>query len=283
MRVPFEVGSGGDMLARTLFQKLGDQVKSKFIVDNNALAGGIISAEKLSQDQTDGKTIGILGDGVLNLIPTAFPKIAKTTSNSFTPISGLITINYVLIVHPSLPVKKMSEFSKLVKQIYPKTLDYAASGAPISPALIFMKDIELRENLRMTAIPLKGQASAVIELVAGRIPTAVLGIPVSLPYIKTNRLRAIAVTKNTRSFLLPNVPTVEQSGIKDFNAYSYMGLFGPKNLPASIAAKYYNDLTVLYKDKALKEKLENMGLEPNLMNQNKQLRSLQPHCPCLAV
>ena len=238
------------------------------------LAGGIISVEKLSTSVPDGKTIGLLGDGLLNIIPSV-NKNTKISLDDFTPLAGLVTINFLLVIHPSIPANNLQQLIS-VSNKYSNELDVSVGGSSFGPTRFIWEDLKLKSKLKVRPIPFKGANSAAIEAISGRVSASMLGIPVALPYIKTNRLRAIAVTKNTRSFLLPNVPTVEQSGIKDFNAYSYMGLFGPKNLPESIVAKYFNDLTILYKDQALKEKLENMGLEPSLMNQ-KQLIDLVKH------
>src|SRR5687768_15743230 len=206
---PFSPGGGSDVLARIAAQKLTERLAQTFVVENRAGGGGHIGADAVAKSRPDGYTL--LVAGVPHAIGmTLYRKLPYDLAKDLAPVSQIATFPSLIAVHPSLPVKSVKELLALAKA-RPGELNYGAN--PGSPNHLAM------------------------ELVAGQLHLASLGVPSVWPQVQAGRVRVIAITSTTRSPLLPEVPTVGESGLPGYDVSSWYGMYAPAGTPGGIVAK----------------------------------------------
>jgi tripartite-type tricarboxylate transporter receptor subunit TctC len=255
---PFSPGGGSDLLARVVAQKLTERIGKQFIVENRPGGGGHIGLETLSKSAPDGYTLGV--GGVPHAIGmTLYKKLNYDMAKDLTPISEIATFASVISVHPSLPVKNLKELIALAKA-RPGQLNFGAN--PGSPNHLSMELINEMAKVKMVHIGYKGAAPAVTDAVAGQIQIVSAGLPSVMQYLKSGRLRPIAVTTLKRSPLLPDVPTVDESGLKGYEVSSWYALFGPVGLPPAIVTKLNTEIAAALKAPEVVQRLNAVGAEP---------------------
>jgi len=255
---PFAPGGGTDFIARIAAQKLTEATKQQFIVDNRPGAGGTIGVEVTVKSPADGYTLCIIATSY-----TVNPGIYKLSFDSATDITPVIQMSQgplIVATHPSLPAKTIKEFVALARA-KPDTLNYATSGAG---SIVHLGTEYFLETARIKAthVPYKGTGPALTDTVAGHTQF-IFGSPaVTMPHLKSNRLRGIAVTTAQRIKSAPELPTVAESGYKDFAVVLWHGLIGPKNLPRNVVDRVNAELNKALKTRDMEEKLLADGVEP---------------------
>ncbi len=253
---PFAPGGGTDFIARVAATKLTEAMGQPVIVDNRPGAGGTLGAEIGAKSPADGYTLTLIA-GSYSVNPSLF-KINFDPVNDITPIVQLSQGPFLVVVHPALPVKNIKELIALCKQ-KPGGLIYASSGAGsiIHLATELFSDMA---GIKMIHVPYKGTGPALTDTIAGQTQLLFSSIAVAMPQVRGNRLRAIAVTTPKRVDALPNVPTINESGLKGYETVLWHGLIGPKNLPRPVVERLNSELNKILQAKDMQEKLAGDGV-----------------------
>jgi len=231
--VAFSAGGTTDVLARSVGQQLAERLKQPFIIDNKPGAGGNIGTEFVVRSPPDGYTLIVDSVGPIAVNPTLYKTLGYDPLTDLVPIVQIADVPNVLVVHPSLGVKNLADFIAYAKA-NPGKLYYGSTGIGTSSHLSgFM--LAKRANVDVTHVPYKG-ADALNDLLSGRVQFMFATIPSVIQHIEAGKLLPLAVTSAKRSRSLPDVPTVVESGLANFEAGSWFGFFAPKGTPASVIA-----------------------------------------------
>jgi tripartite-type tricarboxylate transporter receptor subunit TctC len=230
--VPFAAGGPTDILARLIGEGLQARLGQPAIADNKPGGGGNLGTDSVAKAAPDGYTLllGYIGPHAIN--QALYGKLPFRPIDDFTPITLLVTTPLVVAAHPSVTATTMGDLVKLAKAS-PKPLFYASPGSG-SANHMATELFRLAAGIELVQIPYKGLAPAVMDVVAGQVPFIFSGLSVAIPQIKAGKLRALAVTTRERAPTLPDVPTMQEAGFRDFDVSAWFGLLGPAKLPQPI-------------------------------------------------
>ena len=259
MVVPFAPGGNVDINARAVAPALGQVLGQQVIVENRAGAGGIIGTDAVAKSAPDGYTLLMASSSIMTNGPAVYPKLPYDIVRDFAPVGRVAVVPLVIIVHPSLPARNTGELIAIAKAQDGK-LVFANAGVGTTNHLI-AELLMIRTGARMTLIPYKGSAPALIDLVAGHVYGHVDQISSALPYIKSGRIRAIAVTTAKRAVALPAVPTLAESGVPGFDASTVTGVLAPARMPRDVVQKLNIALGQVLAQAAVKERFAAVGAE----------------------
>jgi tripartite-type tricarboxylate transporter receptor subunit TctC len=247
-----------DVVARLAAQHLGDALGQPVVVDNKPGAGGILGTDIVAKAPPDGYTLLMFVDA-----NTIFPSTSKVLNHdpatSFTPISLLGRGSHVLVAHPSVAANNLRELVSVVRQ-NPKDFS-AALPSYGGPQHLALEMIKVAAGVDITPIPYKGGAPAVVDVVGGQVKLGLLGMAPALPHIKSGKLKAIAVTGASRSAVLPNVPTLAESGLAGFATSQWQGIVAPAGTPAAVVARIHAELVKIMQQAAIVDKLASIGMD----------------------
>src|SRR5512140_1202101 len=232
---PFPPGGAVDIASRAVAHELTQILGQPVTVDNRPGAGGNIGAEITAKSAPDGYTLLMTTSGIMGINPALYSKLPFDPIKDFAPISMLVSLNNVLVLHPSVPAKSVQEVIALAKA-QPGKLTYASSGNGTSIHLSG-ELFKTMTGVDMLHIPYKGSAPAVTDLLGGQVNMMFDNIPSSLPHIKAGKLRALAVTGAKRSQLLPDLPTIAEAGVPGYESYVWFGVVAPAGTPSSIVQR----------------------------------------------
>lgn len=257
--VPFAAGGGADVIARLVFAKLSAKLGQPFIVDNRGSAGGIVGADAVAKAAPDGYTLllGQTGPNAIN--PALFAKLPYDPVIDFASVVQLTSYPYVIVVHPSVSARTLEELVALAKA-KPGSLSYGTAGIGSSAQLaaeLFMR----ATGVKLTHVPYRGAGPALADTVANVVSLTFGDMASSTPQVMSGRLRALAVTGTKRTFLLPSVPTVAESGYPSFEALAWHGVNAPAKTPMDIINKLNTELVMVLKDPEILERLQANGIE----------------------
>ena len=255
--VPFTPGGSTDILARAIGIELGKAWGQSVIVENIAGAGGSIGADKVAKSAGDGYTLLMGHIGTLAVNPSLYPDLPYQPLRDFAPVAWVARVPNVLVVHPSVPAKNVKEFIALAKA-KPGQLNYG-SGGNGSAANLATEYLKVQTNISLLHIPYRGTAPAVTDLLGGQIQVLFTGAPAVIGQIKSGQLRALGVSSPQRLDSLPDVPTVAESGYKNFEADQWYGVVAPKGIPPEIVAKLNAQINRALQSPELKNRLNNEG------------------------
>jgi tripartite-type tricarboxylate transporter receptor subunit TctC len=254
--VPFAAGGSTDLLARNLAERLGESWKQAVIVDNRAGAGGVIGADAVAKSKPDGYTL-LLGTVTTHAVAqTLYPKLPYNIQRDFVPITELVTIPQLLSVHPSLPVSSLQELVAYAKS---KPGEIAYNGSVGTTPHMSMELLAARADIKMLPVPYRGSGPAMTDLVAGQLQASFDVVMTTLPYMQAGRLRVLAVTSAKRSPLLPQIPTVAESGYPGYESDVWFGLFAPAGTPPLIVSRISADVRTVLTEPKMRQKLEATG------------------------
>ena len=256
--VPFAPGGGSDVIGRFIAQRLTTTLGQQIVVENRAGAGGLIGVEAGIKSPSDGYT--------LTLIPssyTAYPSIYKLRFDPVADLAPIIQIAQgplLVVVHPVLPARTTQELIALARS-RPGKLNFASpgQGTTLQLATVWFASMA---GVKLNHVPYKGTGPALTDTIAGQTDLYFSGIAAALPHVRSGRLRAIAVTTARRVAAAPEVPTLAESGLPDYEVVVWYGLAGPKGLPRAIVDRINGELTIALKSREVGEYLQNDGLLP---------------------
>jgi tripartite-type tricarboxylate transporter receptor subunit TctC len=253
---PFAPGGGTDFIARVAASKMTESLGQTVIVDNRPGAGGTLGAEIGAKSAPDGYVLTLIA-GSYAVNPSLY-KVNFDSNNDITPIIQLSQGPFLVVVHPALPVKNIKDLIAVAKK-KPDGLAFASSGSGsiIHLATELFNDMA---GIKMVHVPYKGTGPALTDTIAGQTQLLFSSIAVAVPQVKSGRLRAIAVTTMKRVEAFPDVPTVNESGLKGYETVLWHGLIGPKNLPRPIVDRLNGDLNKILQAKEMQERLAGEGV-----------------------
>ena len=257
MVVTFPPGGATDILGRMSAQRLTERLGQTAVLENRVGGGGNIGAEFVARAEPDGHTL-LLGGVPHTIGMSLFSKLTYDFARDLAPVINLAVFPSMIIVHPSLPVKSVKELVALAKA-RPGQLNYGGTHA--SPNHLAMELLNSQGGVKITLISYKGTGQIVTDLVAGHVQIASMGFPAALPMVKAGKLRALAVTSAKRSALLPEVPTVGESGLPGYDVTSWYGVFAPTGTPEAIINRLYTELAAHFKSPDAAKRLSALGAE----------------------
>ncbi len=257
--VPFTPGGTTDILARIVSDKLSQNLGTPVIIDNRAGGNTVIGTEAVARAAPDGHTL-LLHTNNFSVNPTLYADSLKfDTAKDFAPISLMVDVPHVLVVHPSVPAKDFREFIALAKA-KPHTLTFASAGSGTVTHLCG-ELLKTRAGIDIVHVPYKGSGSVMPDLLGGHVSMQFAGMTTVHEYIRDGRLRALAVTSPKRFRELPDVPTIAEMGYPGYAFSSWFGLLAPANTPAAIVARLNTEVVRAMKDPAVQERLAKANLE----------------------
>lgn len=250
--VPFTPGGVTDNIGRVLAERMGRDLGQSIIIDNRAGANGRIGTDAVAKAAPDGYTLLLGGIGALTIHPHML-KVPYDPVNDFVPISLVATNDVVIVVNPKLPVKTPAELVAYVKANGAK-MQYGSSGIG-APTHLAAELFKTRVGSTMVHVPYKGDSAAVMDVVAGNVDLSFSTVSATLSLIQAGKLRAIAMTGLQRSQSLPDVPTLDETVLKGFNADTWVGLFAPAHTPEPIVKRLYEATKQALADPEVRRKL----------------------------
>jgi tripartite-type tricarboxylate transporter receptor subunit TctC len=257
--VPFAAGGSTDLLARSVAQRLSDAWRQPVIVDNRVGGGGMVGSEQVARSPADGHTLLVGTVTTHGVAPGLYRKLPIDPQRDFAPITEFALIPQVLSVHPSVPVKSVSELATLSRK-RPGELNYGTAGNG-SASHMAMELFQSVAKVKMTHVPYKGTGPALAELLGGHLSLMFDVVMTSLPHMQSGRLRPLAVSSLQRSKSVPNIPTVAELGYPGFEAIVWFGLFAPVNTPADVVKKISEEVARSLRAPKMQELLSSQGLE----------------------
>ena len=255
--VPFPPGGGNDTVARAIAQQLGPDLGQPVVVDNRPGAGGSVGAELAAKSPPDGYTLFLAGVGSHAVNPNLHARLAYDPVRDFTPITLVATAPSVLVVNPAVPARTVAEFTAYARA-NPGKLNYASNGNG-SAAQLAAAMYESMANVRMVHVPYKGIAPALTDLLSGEVQLMFGTVVALVPHIQAGKLRALAVTSRKRSALLPDVPSLAESGLPDYEAGSWYGVMAPAGTPREIVERLHGAIARALKQPDVAQRLAAEG------------------------
>jgi len=252
-------GGGTDIIARLLTQKMSENLKRSFIVDNRTGAGGTVAYALVAKSPPDGYTLLAVASGY-SITPAVYPKLSYDPIKDFTPISVVVQAPIVLMVHPALPARSVKELLALARN--PRSHLDAGSGGHGASNHLALELFNSLAGVKIAHIPYKGSGPALIDLMAGQVQVMFSNILSSLQYIKVGKIRALAVTSAKRSPAMPDLPTVMEAGVPGYETTTWHGWLAPAGLPQELVAKLNSELARAVHSRDVKDKLSDDGGEP---------------------
>jgi tripartite-type tricarboxylate transporter receptor subunit TctC len=259
MVVGFAPGGGTDTVARIVAKKVGEAVGQTVIVENKAGAGGTVAVHQVAKSAPDGYTIVLANVGSLTVAPYLIAKLPYDPLRDLAPITMAVEFPNVLVVQPSMPAKTLAEFVQLAKAS-PGKIGYGSSGiggiGHLAGALLgIVADIDI------VHVPYKGGGPAMQDLLGGQIPAMIATPPTALPHVKAGKIRALATTGAARAALMPDVPTVAESGYPGYEATNWYAYLAPAGTPKDVLERLQRELVQALNAPDVREQLDRQGME----------------------
>ena len=258
--LPFPAGGGSDIIARVVAQKLTVSLGQPVVVDNRAGASGNIAGEIVAKAQADGYTL-LFGNSSLSISPAVFKKLNYDPVRDLMPISMASSYPFTLVIHPSLPVQSVRTLVALAKT-KPGELAYASAGGGTMSHMA-MEMFRVRTGITLQHLPYKGAAPASISLISGESQLAFIVMPVAAVQIKAGKLRGLGVAAPARSSAAPQVPTMEEAGVKDNLAVQWNGYFAPARTPPAVIDRLHREVAKAVHLPDVKQRFEAEGATPS--------------------
>jgi tripartite-type tricarboxylate transporter receptor subunit TctC len=256
--IGFPPGGATDLVARLLTPKLSEALKQQVIVDNRPGANGALASELTAKAAPDGYTVHI-GTLAALVITPAITKVSYDPFNDFSPIGRTVALQNIFIAHPTLPVKNIQDLIALARA-RPGKLNFASSGTG-STGHLSGELLKTMANIDMTHIPYKGGGPALTDLLGGQVELFVAIISTAVPQVQAGKARALAVTGDKRSAVLPDVPTVSESGVKGYESTNWYCMLGPPGMPKPIVGRWHKEMTAALNAPEIKQALYDRGID----------------------
>jgi tripartite-type tricarboxylate transporter receptor subunit TctC len=251
-------GSGVDIVARIVAQKLPAGLGQQVIVDNRAGAGANLGAEIAAKSPPDGYTL-FMGTPAHAINASLYSGLSYDLVRDFVPVSLVSTGQYVVIIHPSIPARSVKELIALARS-NPGALAYGSAG-PGNSTHLAGELFQSMAKVKLLHVPYKGSGPALVELISGQLQLMFANLTAGLPHMRTNRVRALAVTGGQRTFLVPELPTVTEAGLPGYVVTSYFGVLAPTGTPAAVVARLNAEINKALRTPEVRATLTNEGAE----------------------
>jgi tripartite-type tricarboxylate transporter receptor subunit TctC len=258
MIVPFAPGGGIDLVARIMSQRLQENLAQPFVVENRAGGGGIVGSEVVATARPDGYTL--LAVPISHAANVSLAKLSFDPVTDFAPVVHIASAPNVVLVHPSLPVKSIREFTRLARE-RPGQLAYASGGSGSSTHLA-AELFKMLAKVDLLHVPYKGGGPALTDLLAGQVSMYLASLPAALPHVRSGRLKGLAVTSTARAPALPDLPTVAEGGVAGYEYVGWYGILAPAATPAAIIERLNAETNKVLRQPAVAEKLAADGAQP---------------------
>jgi len=255
--VTFAPGSATDITARVIAQKLSVAWGVAVTIENIPGSGGVVGADRIAKATPDGYTLGWIANGALTIAPALQSKLPYDSARDFAPISQVLVMSSIVAVNNDVPVKSLQELVAFAKA-QPGKLSYATPGVG-TPQHIGGELLKSLASVDITHVPYRGALLA--DVIGGRVPMTFQNMAAILPTVRENKLRGLAVTSLKRSSVIPELPTVAESGYPGFEAVSWFALLGPRGTPAPILIKVHREITKIAALSDIREKFAQLGLD----------------------
>ena len=259
MVVPWTAGGTADLMARIASQKFSESFGQQFVVDNRPGAGGLIGTEQVAKAAPDGHTLLLATTAPNSVAPSLYAKIPFDPVKDFASISLMATTCYVLSVHPTMPVKNARELVALAKA-RPGQLTFSSPGSG-TPNHLSGEMLKMLTGIDMQHVPYKGSSQAIGDVIGGQIAMSFENIVVASPFVKSGRIKALAVTSAKRASALPTVPTISESGVRGFEAVGWFGVVAPAAVAKDIITRLNSELVRILATPDVKERITSLGAE----------------------
>jgi tripartite-type tricarboxylate transporter receptor subunit TctC len=260
MIVPFPPGGPTDITARTLGTRLGEVLGQPIVVDNRPGARGFIGIEAAARAAADGHTLLLASIGAVAINPVLYPKVPYDVFRDFAPVSLLVTVPIVVVVHPSVPVNSVPELIDYARR-NPGKLAYGSAGSGGSTHLV-AEMFKTRAGVDLLHVPYKGSAPAVADLVGGQVQVLFDTLLTATPHIKSGRIRLVAAATAARLDAYPDTPTIAEAGLAGFDGASWFCLLVPAKTPPEIVERLSRDIARIVREPGMRAKLVEQGAEP---------------------
>ena len=257
--VPFPAGGTVDFFARVISTKLSEALGQSVLVENRAGAGGNIAAEAVAKAAPDGYTL-LMGSEIIAINTSLYSKIGYDPVKDLAPITLVGTVPNILIVHPGLPVNSVNDLIALAKKT-PGKISFASTGQGTSTHLS-SELFKLMANVDMLHVPYKGGPPAIADLISGQVNMMFINMPTGIAHVRSGKAKIIAVSSIKRVPQLPDVPTVDQAGVKGFETSAWSGLYAPAGTPVDIINRLNAEVVKILKQPSVKDQLMAQGAEP---------------------
>jgi len=258
--VQFTPGTSTDILARLMAQKMSADWNQQVIVDNRPGAGGVVGTELGAKATPDGYTLTMAVSSAFGINPTLYAKLPYDAIRDFAPIANLGLTPQTLVANPSAAFKTVKEFVAAASD-RPGQINYASLGGG-STSHLTMEMFRSAARIRINHVPFKGSADAHTQLIGGQIPVMFDAIPATLPHIKSGRLRGLGIATLKRSPLLPELPTIAESGYPGFEAVGWIGIAAPAKTPAAVLDKLNAEMVKILGQPDVRERLNTLAFTP---------------------
>ena len=262
--VTFAAGGGADFAGRNVGNRLTETLGQSVVVDNRAGGGGLIGNEAAAKAAPDGYTLLLGAAGPLTVAPHLYSKVPYDTLRDLVPVAHIASTPFVVTVHPGVAANTLAELTALAKAS-PGKLTYGSSGTGGAPHLAGELYARMA-GVSMVHAPYKGLAPAITDLLGGHIQVLFADTGLVLPHIRSGKLKALAVTGGQRTALLPEVPTVRESGLPAYQAGSWYGILAPAGTPPAIISRVNGDVRAALANPELQKQLATQGMEPVVMS-----------------
>lgn len=257
--IPFPPGGGQDLVARALAPRLAESMGQQILIDNRPGGGTILGAEMAARSTPDGYTLFMGSNTSLSINPNLHAKLPYDALRDFAPITRIATAANMLVVHPSMPVRSVKDLVTLAKA-RPHQLNYGSSGTgtPAHLAGVLFNDVA---GVQLVHVPYKGSAGALTAIVSGEMQLMFATLVSGLPFVRSQRLRALAVTSAKRSPVMPELSTIAETGFPGYEAITWYGVLVPAGTPALVVNRLHSEFTKVLNNAEFKSWLLNQGAE----------------------
>ena len=257
--VAFPPGGGTDIVARLLAQRLGEAWSQAVIVENRAGASGTVGTEAAARADPDGHALFMATMGNMTANQHLYPNMAADPLRAFAPVTKVVDVHFVFLANPALPAKGVQELIELAKK-RPGEIAYSSSGPGGAPHLA-MELFKRRAGIDLQHVPYKGSGPSMNDLIGGRVMLTMDSLVQTLPHIKAGRLKALAVLGPRRTALLPEVPTIAESGLPGYALTNWFGLLAPAATPKQVLIQLNGDVLKILKQEDLQKKIADLGAD----------------------
>lgn len=254
--VTFSAGGGSDAVARALNTKLGEVLGQTVLVENKPGAGGAIATDYVAKSAPDGYTV-LFTVSSHSINQALMPNLPFNTERDLRGVALIANLVQVLVVNPNIPARNLQEWFS-IGQKDPLYQQYASGGVG-SPGHFAGGLLQSMSNHQLTHIPYKGSGAAMSDIIGNQVPAMISTLSGTIPHIKNGKLKALAITSSQRSPLLPDVPTIAESGVPNYESDTWVGMFVPKATPEAIVQKLYKATTIALEDPNMKAKIEGLS------------------------